>query len=208
VGKSARELDFLLARGGLSGPEKERVLGRVLDGVAPARPWWRRSWLGLGAGLGTAAAAAAVLVLTLRPGALPDRSAGLTPRGQESAQPALDLEVACSDGPLAACPQGSTLLFALRGSIPDGFLGAYAEPAGGGERIWYFSSEGEAPRVTAASGTQPQARGVRLGPEHAAGSYLVHVVLARRPLAKAELTAGTAPEVLATRELSLTVVSR
>jgi hypothetical protein len=186
VGKSPRELDFFLSRGGLSGPEKERILGRVLDGIAPARPWWRRWWLG--AGLGTLAAGAAGLVLALRSGALPERS-GLTPRGEQNAQPALDLEVACSEGPLGACPQGSTLLFVLRGSVPDGFLGAYAEPAGGGERIWYFSSEGEAPRVTAASGTQPQARGVRLGPEHAPGSYVLRVFLARRPLGKAELTA-------------------
>jgi len=117
------------------------------------------------------------------------------------------VEVACLGAQLAACPRGATLLFAARTGAPAGYLAAWAEPATGGQRIWYFSADEETPRVDAAiAGTRPLSRGVRIGPEHAPGRYRVHVVLSAQPLSKAALTGATPPAVKAADEIPLTIV--
>jgi hypothetical protein len=195
---SDREIDALLARGGLAGPESDRILDEVLARRA-RRPWWRLG-LTLGAGLGLLATAAAGLVIGLRPG-----SSGFTPRGAAISGPAV--EVVCLGGSLAACPAGATLLFAVRGGSSDGYLAAWAEPARpGGERVWYFSADQESPRLVAsAQAAQALSRGVRIGPEHAPGLYRLHVVLSASPLFKAALANGVPAGVLAHEELTLTV---
>jgi hypothetical protein len=206
MGLSDRDIDALLAQGRLSGPEADRILEHVLDRTARGGTT-RRLWWPLTAGFGLAAATAALLLI----GPMAQREGeGFTPRGGAAGAtglPATDLDVACLGASLTACPRGSTLLFAVQSGAPAGYLAAWAEPAGGGERVWYFSADGEAPAVArSTAGTQPLSRGVRVGPEHAAGSYVVHVVLSEQPLTKAALLGPNPPGVVALHTLALDVV--
>jgi hypothetical protein len=131
----------------------------------------------------------------------------LTPRGA-AVGPAAELGLECAGGSLGACPQGAKLVFAAHAGAVGGYLGAWAEPAGGGERVWYFSAEGESPRLEADGGrTQTLARGVRVGPEHAPGAYVVHVVLSEVPLSRAALTSAAAPGVRARASFPLGIVA-
>jgi hypothetical protein len=204
MGDSTRDIDFALAGGGLSGPEKERILAKVLAQLA-RRSWWRgRLALALGGGLSLAAVSAVVL-LVATPGA--QHASRFTARGQTVAA-AADLEVDCLGASLTACPSGATLLFAVRGGARRGYLAAWATPVAGGERIWYFSQDSEAPLVEP---TDVRAvaipRGVRIGPEHAPGVYLIHVVLADEPLARAALLAEPPAAAQVRERFLLTVVA-
>jgi hypothetical protein len=153
------QLDSLLARGVLSGPQRDRVLERVLREVeGPAR-------------------------------------------GESAPEAVVDVE--CTAGTLRACPHGAHLLFH---SSKAGYLAAYADPVGGGERIVYFSAEGDAPFVGAPSAPdRPADRVVVVGPEHQRGDYDVHVVLGSRPLSIAEAHDVRTPVVIASQILRLTV---
>jgi hypothetical protein len=84
---------------------------------------------------------------------------------------------------------GDTLVFRLEGVTSPGYLGAYATPRGSdGERIWYFpDAQGAAPKIEASREPQVVARGVTLGPEHAARAYVVHVVVTDAPVSREEL---------------------
>jgi hypothetical protein len=181
------DLQRLLSRGRLGGPARERVLERVLDQVAPPRRR-RRAWLiPLGLALGSGVA---LLVLVARP--RPDEG-GWGVKGGPAGN-AVTLEARCPD----ACRPGATLMFSAFGAPGPGFLGAYAQPAGGGERIWYFSAESEAPAVPAsAQATQPAGRGIVIGPEHRPGPYQVHLFLCSAPLPQAVLLEGRDPRILA-----------
>jgi hypothetical protein len=194
---SDRHIDALLARGGLSGPEADRVLEAVL--ARRARRSWLRPWLAVGTGLGLAAAAVVLVIAPFRAG-----PAGFAPRG--AGVEGAVVEVACLGHSVAACPRGTTLLFAVRGGSPGGYLAAWADPVRpGGERVWYFSADQETPLLQASTtSTQALSRGVRIGPEHAAGDYRLHVLLSDRPLSRGEL-AGTPPGVRARAELTLTI---
>jgi hypothetical protein len=192
VRRSDRHIDALLGQGELSGPEADRILQAVL--ARRSRRSWRR-WFTLGAGLTLAAAAAVVLVVA-------PHHDGFAPRGATVAGAAV--EVACLGHSLAACPRGATLLFALRGGSPGGYLTAWADPAGPGQRVWYFSADQETPLLQASeSTTQALSRGVRIGPEHLAGDYQLHVVLSEQPLPQALVAAP--PGVRARAQLSLTI---
>jgi hypothetical protein len=199
VGFSDRQLDSLLARGDLSGPESDRILETVLARRA-RRPLWRRLLIPVG-GLTLATVASLLFVV----GPLRDAgSSGFAARGGGTGPD--DLDVACLNGSRSSCPKGATLLFAARAGAPSGYLAAWAEPVGGGERIWYFSADGESPRIAAAStGAQPLTRGVRIGPEHAPGEYRVHLVLSAAPLRKTELLTPRPPGVLARQDLPLVI---
>ncbi len=185
------ELDRLLARGRLGGPARDRILAGALARAAPRRRWPRRIlWLA------PALAAAAVLLLWLRP-----RDGGFRVRGGGGPS----LEVACSDGRAGACPRGGTLVFRVDGAREGGYLAAWATPAAGGERIWYFpAADGSAPAVAAQAGAQVVPLGARLGPSQPPGDYQVHLLLARRPLARAEVD-GAARDALAASVQRLTV---
>jgi hypothetical protein len=199
---SDTEIDALLARGRLAGPARDEILGRVLEKVRAQEPrtesWPRRVVLGL---VGLAAVATAAVVVPAR------LHAPETFRAKGASGDGIALDLGCEGGSLDACPVGSTLIFGVNGET-DGFLAAYAEPRGGGERIWYFSSEGEAPRVHAEGGTTAVRRAVRVGDEHQPGEYVVHVVLSRAPLARAALLSGSAADLLSRRELVVRVVPR
>lgn len=205
---SDRQIDSLLARGDLSGPESDRILEQVLARRARGSGW-RRVWIALGAGLSLAAAAAGV-VLVGRGNGRPDGTSGqFAARGAAMNGAVADLQAACIGGSLTACPRGATLLFAVRGGSPGGHLSAWAEPAGGGERVWYFSADGESPRLPGTEfGSQALSRGVQIGPEHATGAYAVHLLLSDRPLPQSALIGAHPPGVLAETTLALTVVEK
>ncbi len=212
-GRSDDEIDALLSQGGFPGPTRDRVFeGALRDaGIAgasaPRAPSsrWRRSLALAGVSL---AVSAAVFVLprVMRQGD-PFRAKG-GPAG------AIDLDATCAGPPassLAACPQGSTLVFSIVGAPPSGgYLAGYAEPRSSGERIWYFSADGVAPALPANTGgaTAPFNRAIRIGPEHAPGEYRLVLVVTRVPVGKADLLARPAGgDVLAAREMSLRVVA-
>src|ERR1700722_5199823 len=123
--RSDKDLDLLLARGHLSGAERERVLERVLDATAAkARPAPRRAWGWGGVAFVGAAAAAALLVVRSRP------DERFTVKGGADTPGAARVEVACIDGNAARCALGSMLVFRVEGAQEGGFLLAYARGGG------------------------------------------------------------------------------
>jgi hypothetical protein len=194
------ELDRLMARGGLGGAAREQILEGLLGAEAPPapRPSRRRLWMG---GLALAAAGAAALVFVVRPSKDEFRAKGA---GAGLAELGLD----CEQGSLSACPLGSTLMFRVSSVGSAAYLQAYAEPRDGGERVWYFSAENQAPRLAARANTQVVRQGVRLGPEHRPGRYRVHVVLSTTPLGRTALLAGSPSTQLSATVVELNVVPR
>src|SRR5689334_9105223 len=100
------ELDLLLSRGRLKGPVAESLRDRVLEASAPARlPWWRRLHVLLPA----VALAGLVLVAGLRAW----RSEEWRSKGGGGG---IGVELTCSGGTSAACPQGARLGVAFLGA--------------------------------------------------------------------------------------------
>lgn len=223
---SDEHIDHLLAEGRLAGPTKDRILDAVLQRVGGApepgreageearqknpaseprdRRWWR-FWTG---GLVVLAGATAAWLLVPRTASV-DLRGELRPKGPIAADPAIKLEAVCSGAALAACPLGATLVFGVSDG-GGGFLAAYAEPhpgVGTGERIWYFSKEGESPRLAAGEGAHAATKAIRVGPEHAPGDYQLHLFLTRTPLTRAQLLAAQrGADVIASDTVDLRVV--
>lgn len=208
------DLESLLARGHLPDKRRERIIGNVLANLsgetvaAGARRrrglFGRRPWRLSYPLLATVVTAALVLV---RFHQSPSVSEGdFQSRGGGGSSSAGSLEVDCSGGPLERCPIGSTLLFRThyRGASPA-YLVAYAESqTPGRERIWYLSGS-DAPEISASGAPVVVGRGVRLGPEHRPGRYLVHLLVLDRRLDSASvvrLSAGT-PLVSTTARLNV-----
>ncbi|MDB4967299.1 MAG: hypothetical protein JWN44_2988 [Myxococcales bacterium] len=192
MARDDEEINRLLARGRTSGPERERILDRALGNTAKRRGGLTR-WLAV-----ALPATAVVLLFFLWP-----RSA-FTPKGPPATT---FLDVSCGDGAGATCRVGGTLLFHVGGATLGGALMAWADPANGGERIWYLpTGDGTAAAVSAAGSLQTLSRGVRLGPEHAPGRYVVHLVLARRALSRVEAVAPPAGDLLASSTVTVQVV--
>jgi len=122
-----------------------------------------------------------------------------------------ELDVACAapmPASMDACPPGATLAFSIRAAgSAGGYLAGYAEPRADGERVWFFSADGETPAVPAAAAEATAAfqRAIRVGPEFAPGQYVVHLFLTRVPMSKSALLASGG-DVLARRELTLVIV--
>jgi hypothetical protein len=213
-GRSDDEIDALLAEGRFPGPTKDRVFeGALADaglGRAPAPRPARSAWrlrLGVTAAV-TAAAGLAALLLVPRFATQDD------PFRAKGAGAGLDLDVACVGAPaasLAACPRGSTLVFSIRGEAPHGgYLAGYAASRPGGDLVWYFSADGEAPALPAntAPGTVALSKAIRIGPEHAPGEYRLALFVTRVPLTKAALLSGThTDDIIAARETKLRIVA-
>jgi len=191
---------LLLSQGNLSGQQREEVLARVLDEVAaasrPARRW--RLWWAVA----PVAAAAVVLLIWVRPASRDDQ---LRSRGNA---PLPMVRVECEPGGLTACRQGGTLLFAVEGAPASARLAAFAEPVSGGERIWYFSGDGESPPIGDRTPDSILRRGIRLGGEHRPGEYRLTVLITAAPVPRAALLelAGDGRGALAVRRSVLTVV--
>ena len=200
--RTTEEIDSLLGRGGIGAARLDTILESVLARVraeAPARSRWRWSLAGLGA---AAAAAAALFLLVPRfspPASSPFRAKGtVAPATKPSA------EIECLGATLDACPTGSLLVVRVAGV--RGYVSAWAEPAGGGERIWYFSADTSSPLVDAVSTSPAVAtRAVKLGPEHAAGAYVVEVRVTAKPIARDELLRLPEDAALAKGRARLTV---
>jgi hypothetical protein len=104
------------------------------------------------------------------------------------------------------CRTEDLILFRVEAIPRQGFLAAYAEPASGGERIWFFpEADGSAP--VAAAGEEPQmlrqAVPARSLPP---GRYRVHILITRRPVSKAEILSDLGPDAITARTMSLEVV--
>jgi hypothetical protein len=189
------ELDMMLAGGQLGGPAKDRIFEAVTGQVLPRRPFFSLRSV-LSAGLLVAGAAAALLLMPRT------RDDGFTAKGGPGAG-GPSVEISCAGGTLNACPIGSRLLFAVEGA-GTGYLAAYADPAHGGQRIWYFSRDGQSPALSSEPGTQVAPRAILVGSEHTPGDYLVQVLVTSEPLSRAQL--AQAPATIARRQFSLRVV--
>jgi hypothetical protein len=176
------DLDQLLARGRLSGPQRDRVLDKVLVKTALPRRL-RFKHVVLAAPLVGAAAA-----LILLPKAF--STAGEGPEFSGKGSGGSRIEATCSGGPLSACPAGSTLVFRFDGVSRAAYVHAYATPLppSAGERVWYFPTKGMAPPQL--SGTAPSEvlrKVVIVGPEHAASAYEITVVQSAEPLTREQV---------------------
>jgi hypothetical protein len=196
-------LDSLLDRGGLGAARRDAILSHVLahaQAERSRRP--RRRWAV--AAFGSAAAAAAVLLLApWRSPQVPSVREKGTAGRPASTEPSAELD--CLGATLGACPKGS--LIVVHAANVRGFLSAWAEPEDGGERIWYFSAESSSPLVDALSTSVAASRAVKLGPEHAPGSYVVHVRVTAQPMARDQLVRLSKNAALAATEALLTVTS-
>jgi hypothetical protein len=197
------ELDSLLERGGLGATRRDAILSKVLAGAAAERPI-RSRWRWAIAALGVAAATVTLIVLTPRlsqNASTPFRAKGTvaTPSGT-----AVSTNLECLGGALDACPTGS--LVAISGIGIRGYVSAWAEPSGGGERIWYFSADGVSPLVEPASLTSAaKTHAARIGTEHHLGQYVVRVRVTERPMVREEILRLPASAALASGQFFLTV---
>jgi hypothetical protein len=152
---------------------------------------------------GLAVAAATVILFAGRG----DEGAGWRPKGGQLGVVTVP-ELTCSGGTAAACPRGARLSIALPGETANGNVGAYAEPEGGGERIWYFSVEDGPATLVESGAARLASRSIVLGPEHAAGRYRVFMVVSDRPLSRAEILDQRTPGIRQRAWRPLTVVER
>ncbi len=202
--RTTEELDSLLGRGRMGASRRDAILSTLLARAAvERRTRSRRRWsfVGLAA---VAAAAAGMFLLT--PRLSPRSGAPFRPKGgaTEPSTPSVAME--CLGATLAACPTGSRLVVSATGV--RGFVSAWAEPVGGGERIWYFSADTVSPPVD--SGSDRTAHAIhadKVGPEHVAGTYRVEVRVTERPVARADLLRLEDGAWLAKGQYSLTVTS-
>jgi hypothetical protein len=196
------EIDYLLSRGKLGGSQRARILEAALA-ASRAGFWARwRAKLAWSAGGLAFATGAAVLLLTLR--APRQDAASFQVKGPGDAPLIL---MACLGAQASDCPTGSKLAFALEGwRDKGGFLTAYADPAGAGERVWYLNNEAVG---AAQAGARPRVirKAAVIGDGQPPGSYRVHAIFSSHPVPR-EALAGLPPaDTLARVDLDL-VVSR
>jgi hypothetical protein len=197
------ELDSLLGHGGMGAARRDAILGRVLANTkAEAPKAVRLRWFFAATGALAVAAVAAFLVRP--PSTQVDlstfRSKGTAPSTRGLA-PSVRLE--CLSGTLDACPMGSLLVVHAAGV--RGYVSAWAEPVGGGERIWYFSAETFTPQVDDGTAQSTNSRAVRIGTEHAGGKYVVEIRVTEHPMSPTALLRLNARDALAAVRAQLTV---
>jgi hypothetical protein len=182
-------LHTLLARGRLSGAQRDRILDHVLEQRATPRPGWRR-WAVV-AGVALPAAAAVALAVGLRGGAS-ERGAGgtwLVPKGEATG---VQLEARCPERAAGTCRSGDRLIFSADGVKRSGFLAAYAV-CESGERIWYFPTvNGSMPSVDASAGHVVVDQTARIGAEHGTGRCTLSLFLLEQRADRAALLGGAA----------------
>jgi hypothetical protein len=106
------------------------------------------------------------------------------------------------------CPAMLTVRLAVDwfegGRDKGGFLTAYAEPVKAGERIWYLTNESVgAPSADSSLRVLPKA--ALIGDGQPAGTYRVHAIFSRRPVAREALANLGADDTLARVDLDLVV---
>jgi hypothetical protein len=183
------ELDLLLARGRLSSPQRDRMFEQIVAGMPAPRRNWRRL-----APMMMAAAGFAIIV-----GLFAGRD-GFRARGTGGAV----LEIGCRSAAGERCPSGEVLLFRVSGVDRPAWLAAYAEPSGGGERVWYFpTAAGASPAIDAGAAPRVLPEGARLGPEQPPGRYRVKLLLFASPPTRA-MVLGDTPLASGARTLEVT----
>jgi hypothetical protein len=186
--KRQSELDWMLARGRLSGPALERVLERAVSKAHPARRIVRQlSWF-------APALAAGVALFVFRPW---QRDAPAF-RSKGAAGGSFHLELVCGDqsGTDVRCARSESLYFSTAGGSDDArFVSAYADPEGSGERVWFFPTSSD-PSIALDVGPDRHLlrRGVRLEGVPA-GRYRVHFAISDHPLERAEALQAPASQV-------------
>ncbi len=187
---SEDELDRLLSRGRLAQEDKQRVLRNVLASVpAPAAPARRPRWRWPAIAALSLSGALAVAVLWVRPSG--ETGSDLREKGGSAGVPIIAMS--CLGGSLGACPTGSRIAFWVEGGKQEPWVAtAYADPAAGGQRIWYLTNE-EVPKAAV------------IGKEHAAGRYRVSVVLTRHPVGRTEIAKLPADVAVARASFDLVV---
>jgi hypothetical protein len=178
------ELDRLLARGRLSGPDRDRILDRVLQnvGTEPARR--PRGWLVAIASAAAAAIVAVVVWVALQPG---DRDEGFRTKGGGAG---VAVEIGCRHGEdirRDRCARGDRLLVQVDGLGQEAYLAAWADGPDG-RRVWYFpEDDGVMPRVVPGGGPVLVDRSVGIGDEHAPGNYQITVLILAEKAGREEL---------------------
>jgi len=164
---------LLAGRRGLSRPEKEMILGRVLARVAPRSRW--RSRIAIGALALSAAAAGAAILLPVTP------RDELTARGGDLPP---GFEVTCVPEP---CAVGSKLVFDITSTGGAAYFAAFA--SGGDRVIWYFPNSPEGRSRPVPEGGGIMNTGITLGSEHAPGTYMIKGVFSSAALDRASVRA-------------------
>jgi hypothetical protein len=145
------------------------------DGVR--REAWKLLWL--------VPFAAAAVLLFVRPGF---RSKA----GGENGSDAPRFELVCADvvGSAVQCTRTELLYFWFPSATDHVFLSAYAEPMGGGKRVWFFPTA-STPRVELTQGPGPRAasHAVTLA-DVPPGQYTVHAWLSHEPLEPSDVERG------------------
>jgi hypothetical protein len=196
-GDKGRSVRFLLSGGRLSGPDHDRILAEVIrrSSAGERRPRAGR-WAGrIGAVL---LPVAAVVVLVLGRHLPAERDRWLAAKGGSAGAGQAVLQAHCPGRPSGTCTIGDRLVFEMDGATEGGLLAAFAEgPMVGdshGGRIWYFPTrEGHLAPVPPGRGHTVIGEAARVGDEHAAGKYLLHLFLLRstdRTTDRAALAAG------------------
>lgn len=180
MGDEEDQLERLLGRGYLSGSRYDEIERRVL--ARTARPQGVLLRRVVPASIGVASLAAAAVLWLRAP-------SEFTAKGEVAGGVGV-LDVSCNRPDRHQCGSGDTLAFIVNSGAAEGYLGAYAERVGdpSPERIWYFPGTREAgPKIVPAGGTLVLPEGIRIGPEHEAGQYLVTILLSKKPLTRAEI---------------------
>jgi hypothetical protein len=194
------QLDEILAKGSLGGPQYDRIFERVLERTATDKPAVSkapRRWIAI-PGAALAAGLAFWLVLAGFRG-----SGEFTPKGLPVAATGA-IEIGCTPSGPRVCRLGETLVFTVNAAIAPGYLGAYAERLGdpSGERIWYFpNSAGSSPVIPRGEGTVVVLDGIQIGNEHSPGDYRVTAWIATRPIQRSEIGNLEAADVFVSRSI-------
>jgi len=179
-------LHSLLARGRLSGAQRERVLEGALR---KSRAGIGR-WAAVGGGVALSVAASAILWIATSETPRPDvpRSTAFVAKGT----PGPVLVASCPNRPVGECRVGDKLIFEIGGADERGFFAAYAECAGR-ERIWYFpTASGALPEIDPGRTRNVVGQAARIGPEHGLGHCELSLFAVPQKLSRAALLAGGA----------------
>lgn len=177
------DLHSLLARGGLSGAQRDRIF----DNVVGAQPSARRSlrWVGVASGVLLPLAALVAFGISRR---APDgESEWLVPKGTGAGA---TIEARCPARKAGECRHGDRLVFELDGADDGGFFAGYAD-CDGKERVWYApSADGNLPAVPPTKGHTVLPQAARIGAEHGVGTCSLHLYLLGARVDRARLAAG------------------
>lgn len=202
--KIDENVDQILAKGHLSGPQYDQILQKVLERSAAPRPE-KKTWplwaLLPGGALATGLGA---LLMLSRP---VDKANQFSPKGHPL--PALAVGIGCVSTGGPRCRPGDTLMFTINGAVPAGYLGAYAQPWSGvgGQRIWYFPTDtGAFPDFPPGVETHVLSQGVRIGPEHPPGKYRVTIWISSRPLNREDVDGARGADLLYKSTADLEIV--